>query len=65
LGRILALVECGVKGKDYNGLWWGCGGESEETQHSGQGHAYEKRIYTEGTEGTEDAEKKREAGARE
>ena len=25
MARILALVECGVKGKGYNGLWWGCG----------------------------------------
>src|ERR1700730_4894662 len=24
MARILALVECGVKGKDYNGLWWVC-----------------------------------------
>jgi hypothetical protein len=25
LARILAVDECGVKRKDYNGLWWGCG----------------------------------------
>ena len=29
MARILALVECGVKGKGYNGLWWGCAGGSE------------------------------------
>jgi hypothetical protein len=25
LGRILPLKACGVKGKDYNRLWYGCG----------------------------------------
>lgn len=24
--RILPLADCGVKGKEYKGLWWGCEG---------------------------------------
>ena len=26
--RILPLADCGVKGKEYKGLWWGCGEEA-------------------------------------
>ncbi|HTQ60097.1 MAG TPA: hypothetical protein VMI32_07740 [Candidatus Solibacter sp.] len=29
LARIVPLKHCGVKRKDYKGLWYGCGGASD------------------------------------
>lgn len=34
LARILPLVACGVKGKDYKGLWWGCEAKSWHSDDS-------------------------------